>query len=160
MKNRAINDAFLEIFSFNPHAFWLQALEANSNNLIRTKLQLFFLDFASITLLYFIDKGYRYFYEFKTTFSFIYYYFYIIFSAGRALGISDWCSLFQPPCFQHLDFQAFGLSSFWPFRPLGFWAFRPLGFQAFRPSDFLDFRPLGFRAFRPLGFQAIWLLGL
>ena len=53
MKNRAINDAFLEIFSFNPHAFWLQALEANSNK--NQIANCFFVDFASITLLYFKD---------------------------------------------------------------------------------------------------------
>ena len=52
MKNRAINDAFLEIFSFNPHAFWLQALEANSN---KNQIAIVFVDFASITLLYFKD---------------------------------------------------------------------------------------------------------
>ena len=53
MKNRAINDAFLEIFPFNPLAFWLQALEANSN---KNQIAIVFVDFASITLLYFKDK--------------------------------------------------------------------------------------------------------
>ena len=45
---------FLRFFPFNPHAFWLQALEANSNK--NQIANCFFVDFASITLLYFKDK--------------------------------------------------------------------------------------------------------
>ena len=42
---------FLKFFPFNPHAFWLQALEANSN---KNQIAIVFVDFASITLLYFL----------------------------------------------------------------------------------------------------------
>ena len=54
---------------------------------------------------------------------------------------------------QHLGFQAFGLSSFWPFRPLGFQAIGLLSLQAFRPFDLWAFGPFGFWAFGLLGYQ-------
>ena len=44
---------FLKFFPFNPQAFWLQALEANNNK--KNQIPIVFVDFASITLLYFKD---------------------------------------------------------------------------------------------------------